>query len=130
MNKKEFKQLLQENNKELLGEVDVKFEKNNADLDKKLDKRFKDNNKYLIKSVENQSRMLIEHFEDQLSVIAEVQTEHTQQLKKLDGLTEMVAQNTVDLQIVKGMLGKKVDVEDFENHEKRIIVLERKVKVG
>jgi len=47
--------------------------------------------------------------------------------RKLDALIEMVAKNTENIEIIKSMLRRKVDIEEFEALEKRVMILEKKL---
>jgi len=78
------------------------------------------------KEIERHQKMLLEEFQRQLSIIAEVQTDHT---KKFDGLIEMVAKNTEDIELIKEMLRRKVNVEEFEALGIQVAILEKKLKV-
>ena len=68
--------------------------------------------------------MLLEEFQSQLKVVSEVQVEHS---RKLDALIEMVAKNTENIEVIKSMLRRKVDIEEFEALEKRVMILEKKL---
>ena len=68
--------------------------------------------------------MLLEEFQHQLEVVAEVQISHSH---KLDALLEMVANNTENIEIMKSMLKRRVDIEEFEALTKRVMVLEKKL---
>ena len=39
----------------------------------------------------------------------------------------MVANNTENIEVIKSMLRRKVDIEEFESLEKRIVNLEKKL---
>jgi hypothetical protein len=74
--------------------------------------------------IKRYEKMLLEEFQHQLAVIAEVQISHSQ---KLDGLLEMGANNTENIEIVKSVLKRRVDIEEFEALTKRVMVLEKKL---
>ena len=61
--------------------------------------------------IKRQGKMLLEEFQSQLKVIAEVQIDHS---RKLDALLEMVANNKETIELIKSMLKRKVDIEEFE----------------
>ncbi len=91
-------------------------------------------------------KMLLEEFNKNNRVIADVQIEQGKKLKniadkiesiinkqdhydiKINALLEMVATNTEDLETIKGMLKRKVDIDEFEILVKRVAVLETKIK--
>ena len=82
--------------------------------------------------------VLVERFESQTKLIAESISGLQQQLI---AIKEMVAKNTEDIQemkvhmeimrsdieIIKQNLRRKVDLEDFETLEKRVMFLEKKI---
>ncbi len=74
--------------------------------------------------IKRHEKMLLEEFEHQLAVVAEVQISHS---RKLDGLLEMVANNTENIEIIKSMIKRRVDIEEFEALTKRVMVLEKKL---
>ncbi|MBM3707966.1 MAG: hypothetical protein FJW69_06470 [Actinobacteria bacterium] len=74
--------------------------------------------------INQHSSMLLEEFQSQLKIVAEVQVEHS---RKLDALIEMVAKNTENIEMIKSMLRRKVDIEEFEALEKRVMILEKKL---
>ena len=73
--------------------------------------------------INRHSSMLLEEFQSQLKIVAQVQLEHS---RKLDALLEMVAKNTENIEMIKSMLRRKVDIEEFEALEKRVMILEKK----
>ncbi|HLB95826.1 MAG TPA: hypothetical protein VJK26_02910 [Patescibacteria group bacterium] len=77
--------------------------------------------------IQRHQKMLLEEFQSRLKVVAEVQVEHT---KKFDALFEMVAMNTETLEFIKGMLKRKVDLEEYEKLEKRVSLLEKKMRMS
>jgi phage I-like protein len=74
--------------------------------------------------INRHGEMLLEEFQSQLKVIAEVQVDHSH---KLDALLEMVANNTENIELIKSMLKRKVDIEEFEALTKRVMILEKKL---
>ncbi|MBM3710545.1 MAG: hypothetical protein FJW61_09015 [Actinobacteria bacterium] len=74
--------------------------------------------------INRHSSILLEEFQSQLKIVAEVQVEHS---RKLDALIEMVANNTENIEMIKSMLRRKVDIEEFEALEKRVMILEKKL---
>jgi hypothetical protein len=68
--------------------------------------------------------MILGEFQHQLAAITEAQISHSQ---KLDGLLEMGSNNTENIEIVKSMLKRRVDIEEFEALTKRVMVLEKKL---
>ena len=74
--------------------------------------------------IKRHGKMLLEEFQGQLKVIAEVQIGHSH---KLNALLEMVANNTENIELIKSMLKRKVDIEEFEALTKRVMVLEKKL---
>lgn len=106
---------------------------------KELKQDYNQQTKELKKDYGRQGKFLLEEFDKKTRIIAEVQVEHTKKFdehgrkldehgRKLDAIMEMVAKNTVDIDIIKGMLRKKVDMEEFETLEKRVSLLERKLR--
>jgi hypothetical protein len=116
--------------------------------------------------IKRHGKMLLEEFQSQLKVVAEVQVEqgkklddhtrklddhtlklddHTRKLDdhtlklddhtlklddhtlKLDALLEMVANNSENIELIKNMLKRKVDIDEFEALTKRVMVLEKKL---
>lgn len=77
--------------------------------------------------IKRHQKMLLEEFDSRLKVVAEVQVDHTE---KLDAIFEMVAFNTEQLEFIKGMLKRKVDFEEYEKLEKRVSVLEKKLRTS
>ena len=109
--------------------------------------------------IKRHGKMLLEEFQSQLKVVAEVQVEqgkklddHTRKLddhtlklddhtlklddhtiklddhtSKLDALLEMVANNSENIELIKNMLKRKVDIDEFEALTKRVMVLEKKL---
>jgi hypothetical protein len=76
---------------------------------------------------------LVEGLRSDFRVVAEVVTSHND---KLDAVMEMVAQNTediaimkTDLSFIKQNLKRKVDIDEFEVLEKRVLFLENKLKI-
>ena len=76
--------------------------------------------------------VLIEHNNDKISAVAE---QYTSINRKLDSHTEMVGKLAVDMEIVKtnveflkGSLKKKVDYDEFLALERRLSLVESKVK--
>jgi len=76
------------------------------------------------KEIKRHGKILLEEFQGQLKIVAEVQIEHS---RKLDALLEMVANNTENIEIIKSMMKRKVDIEEFEALIKRVMVLEKKL---
>ena len=74
--------------------------------------------------INRHGEMLLEEFQSQLKVIAEVQVGHSH---KLDALLEMVTNNTENIELIKSMLKRKVDIEEFEALTKRVMILEKKL---
>jgi len=81
--------------------------------------------------INRHSAILLEEFQSQLKIVAEVQIEQGKKLDnhthKLDSILEMVANNTENIEMIKSMLKRKVDVEEFEALTRRVIVLEKKL---
>jgi hypothetical protein len=74
--------------------------------------------------IKRQEKMLFKEFQGQLKIVAEVQIEHS---CKLDALIEMIANNTENIEIIKSMMKRKVDIEEFEALIKRVMILEKKL---
>lgn len=77
---------------------------------------------------------LAEDFQSQTRLIAESVSGIQQQL---EAIRDMVAQNTedievmkADLQVIKQTLKRKVDTEEFEGLEKRVLFLEKKFRAS
>lgn len=83
--------------------------------------------------IKRHQKMLLEEFQSRLKVVAEVQVGHTEKFKeiskKLDAIMEMTALNTENIETIKGMLKRKVDFEEFEKLEKRVSLLEKKLRM-
>lgn len=83
--------------------------------------------------IKRHQKMLLEEFQSRLKVVAEVQVDHTEKFKeiskKLDAIMEMTALNTENIETIKGMLKRKVDFEEFEKLEKRVSLLEKKLRM-
>lgn len=94
-----------------------------AQIEKRLDNQTKE----LIEATERHERVMLEEFEHRLSVAAEVVDDHTQ---KLNALMEMVAMNTETLEFIKSMLKRKVDIDEYERLEKRVSILEKKLRAS
>jgi hypothetical protein len=108
MDKKEIKQLLDAQTKA---------------IDTKLDKQ----TKYLIEETERHERVILEEFEHRLSVVAEMVVDHTE---KLNAIMEIGAMNTETLEFIKSMLKRRVDIDEYEKLEKRVSVLEKKLRLS
>lgn len=125
--------------KELLNEQEKRLEKKFDNIDEKfdnIDKKFENVDKKLAtqtkelrKDYSRMGKFILDEVDKKLSVMAEVQDEHTKQLKKLDPIMEMVAKNSEDIEIMKGMLRRKVDIDEFNMLEKRVMILEKKVRM-
>jgi len=67
--------------------------------------------------INRHSAILLEEFQSQLKIVAEVQVEQGKKLdnhtNKLDSILEMVANNTENIEMIKSMLKRKVDVEEL-----------------
>ena len=74
---------------------------------------------------ERHQKILLEEFEGRLVIIAESQMSL---VKKVDAIFEMTAQNSENIELIKGMLRRKVDVDEFEALEKRVALLETKLR--
>ena len=74
---------------------------------------------------------MLEEFQSQLKIVAEVQIEQGKKLdnnsRKLDALLEMIANSTENIELIKSMLKRKVDIEEFEALTKRVMILEKKL---
>jgi len=83
--------------------------------------------------IKRHQKMLLEEFGSRLKVVAEVQVEHTKKFdeifKRLDAIMEMTALNTENIEMIKGMLKRKVDFEEYEKLEKRVSILEKKLRM-
>lgn len=91
------------------------------------DKQFRDLFKEQTDEIQRHQKMLLEEFSGRLKVIAEVQTDHT---RKIDAVMEMVAMNTEQIDLIKSMLKRRVDIDEFENLEKRVIGSEKKLRTA
>lgn len=87
-------------------------------IDAKLDKQTEE--------LERHQKMLLEEFDNRLKVIGEVVVSHT---AKLDAIMEMTASNTENIEVMKNMLKRKVDMDEYERLEKRVLVLEKKMRM-
>ena len=88
------------------------------------EKDFKKLLKEQTEEIKRHEKVLLEEFQTQLKVVSEVQLEHS---RKLDALLEMIANNTENLELIKSMLRRKVDIDEFEALEKRVMLLEKKI---
>ncbi len=81
--------------------------------------------------IQRHQKMLLEVFDHRLGIVAEVQTEHSKKFfevtKKLDAVIEMVAFNSEQIEMIKNMLKRKVDLDEYEKLEKRVGLLEKKL---
>jgi hypothetical protein len=77
--------------------------------------------------IQRHQKMLLEEFASRLTIVAEVQTDHTH---KLEAILEMVAMNTEQIELIKGMLKRKVDLDEYEKLEKRVGLLESKLRLS
>lgn len=86
------------------------------------------------KELERHQKMLLEEFDSRLKIVAEVQVEHTKKFeiiaRKLDAIMEMTAMSTEQIELIKSMLKRKVDLEEYEKLEKRVSVLEKKLHLS
>jgi heptaprenylglyceryl phosphate synthase len=77
-------------------------------------------------------KMILEEFQSRIRPIAEVQIENSKKFeaifKKLDALMEMTALNTENIEFIKNMLKRKVDIEEHEALERRVSMLEKKLR--
>lgn len=106
-------------------EIDKKLTKQSFEIDKMFVKQSKELKKELHEDYQNMGKFLLEEFSKQIKVVAEVQTEHTRQL---NSITEMVGKNTEDIEIIKGMFRRKVNIEEFESLDRRVCVIEKKLR--
>ena len=81
--------------------------------------------------IKRHEKILLEEFQSQLKIVAEVQIEQGKKLdnnsRKLDALLEMIANSTENIELIKSMLKRKVDIEEFEALAKRVMILEKKL---
>lgn len=95
--------------------------------------RQKENRKYKTDEVKRYVKILAEDFDSKVKAIAEQYLD----IKKILNLhTEMIASvhetaeiMKIDIQFIKNGLKKKVDLEEFQALEKRVALLEAKIKV-
>lgn len=127
MDEKKFREILSEQNKEIGKTFDGKLKEGFDNYTNKVEKKLKQQTQELKQDYTRQGKFLLEQFQHRLSIVAEVQTDHS---KKLDAILEMVAKNTEDIDIMKGMLRRKVDVEEFEALERRVGLLEKKLRLA
>ncbi len=108
--------------------------------DKELKKLFEKQNKELTVAYNRQSKLILEEFDRRLSIVAEGHTDivrtldnHTKILsdhsRKLNAIIEMVAMNTEQIEFIKSMLKRKVDLDEYEKLEKRVSLLEKKLRL-
>jgi len=75
---------------------------------------------------------LLEEFQSRIKVVAEVQVEHTKNFevinRKLDAVMEMTASNSENIEYIKSMLKRKVDLDEYEKLEKRVANIEKKLR--
>lgn len=102
--------------------------------EKIIKKLFEKQTKEIREESHRHTKMVLEEFESRLRPIAEILSDHTKTLasqgNKLDAIMEMVAKNTEDIDIMKGMLRMKVDAREHEALERRVSVLEKKLRMG
>ena len=86
------------------------------------------------KEYQNYLGVLGEKFESQMKILAESVSGIQQQLI---AIREMVAKNTEnieimksDIQFIKKELKQKPDIDEFRSLEKRVMLLERKIRTG
>jgi len=130
MEKRDFKELLDDQTKVFDQKIDAKLNAQSKVFDQKIDARFEEQTK----EIKRHQKMLLEEFDSRLTIVAEVQSEHTQKhndhMQKIDALMEMVSMNTDQLEFIKGMLKRKVDVDEHELLVKRVSLLEKKLRVS
>jgi hypothetical protein len=118
MDEKNFKQILSEQTKE--------FKEDYRSFGNGLKKELKED-------YQRQGGFLVEEFEKRTEFIAESFTDlrkgHERLEKKLDAVMEMTAQNTENIEYMKQLLKRKIDVEEFEMLEHRVLLIEKKIRV-
>ncbi len=81
--------------------------------------------------IKRHEKILLKEFQSQLKIVAEVQIEQGKKLdknsRKLDALLEMIANSTENIELIKSMLKRKIDIEEFEALTKRVMILEKKL---
>lgn len=134
MDKKVIKQLLDTQTKSINTMIEKRFDLHTQTIEKRLDlhtqtieKRFENQTKELVKEAESHERVILEEFEHRLSVVAEMVVDHTE---KLNAIMEIGAMNTETLEFVKSMLKRRVDIDEYEKLEKRVSVLEKKLRLS
>lgn len=67
---------------------------------------------------------LLEEFNSKFELVAEQTSQIPQMNKKIDGLAEDMETIKTDLEFIKTILKRKVDVDEFSALERRVISLE------
>lgn len=100
--------------------------------DKKFEQLLAKQSRELKEDYARQGKFLLNEFGKKTQIIAEVVKSNSD---KLDATFEMVGRLTEDMDIVKGELriikndlSRKVDHEEFEELEKRVVFLEKKLQ--
>lgn len=112
MDKKDIKQLLDQQSKGLREYVDDSLSKQTKGLQNYVEERLTKQTKELHGDYDRQGKFLLDEFQHQASIIAEQHTDLKKDFKnlnkkvdkidsKLDATFEMVGKNTVDIEIIK-----------------------------
>lgn len=126
--------------KKLLDDQTIHFDDKMAALDVKMTEHKEETKRH--------QKILLEEFDSRLKVVAEghldlvrhiedhsrILEDHSRKLQALMEMvamnTEAIAMNTETLEFIKGMLKRKVDLEEYERLEKRVFILEKKLRVS
>lgn len=73
-------------------------------------------------------KILKEDWDSKFKIIGEWQKFNQPKLNKIDSIEERIGRMEDDIRIIKTSLKRKVDYEEFETLEKRVVVLENKLK--
>ncbi len=111
--------------------VDKKFD----NVDKKfddVDKKFEEQRKAISEDVKRYIGVLTEDFDSKVQMIVEQYESINEKLdsheNRLFNIEKNIEIMKVDISFIKGSLKQKVDVEDFSVLERRVILIEAKLK--
>lgn len=130
MEEKKFKQILREHTDETLRHQKMLLE----EFDKKIGVVAEvqlDQRERLIRIEKKVEK--IDDLEFAVKGLTRTQIVHSKKLDehshKLDVILEMIANNTENIELIKGMLKRKVDLEEFEALARRVTFLEKKARL-
>ena len=113
------------------------MQKKDKEIDKILEKYNKDIKRHidvLKEDFDSKAQLIAEQYDSIRKKLSDHDTQFTSLENKLNSHTEMIASMKesieimkIDINFIKGSLKQKVDVEEFNALEKRVILLEAKI---